>query len=91
MSAFEADRFNRSRTSPKNSCQLPVVSCQRKAGVEADVIPNLREAKVRNLLFAPANKQRLPSVLEERLQQRRAPSRQHARANFYAMIQAFMI
>ena len=28
--AFEADRFNRPRTSPENSCQWPVVSCQLK-------------------------------------------------------------
>src|ERR1039458_1741961 len=27
-STFEADRFNRSRTSPEGSCQWPVASCQ---------------------------------------------------------------
>src|ERR1700686_1368361 len=29
MSAFEADRFNHSRTSPKNSCWWPVCSTQK--------------------------------------------------------------
>jgi len=28
MSAFEADRFNHSRTSPKNSCRLSALSYQ---------------------------------------------------------------
>jgi hypothetical protein len=47
MSAFEADRFNRSRTSPE-----AVLSSQFSAKADSDVIPSLREAQMRNLRFA---------------------------------------
>src|ERR1035438_1688254 len=79
MSAFEADRFNRSRTSPENSCQLLVSSSQ------------LKPRFLVSLGMTSDGKPELATVSEKLLQDFCAASCQHAATDFHAMVQLRMI
>ena len=76
MSAFEADRFNRSRTSPREKWQS--VACGQ-GPVTVELLPDLVGA---GLLLAVA----FPPTPEKRLQQLSAPSPQHAAFHLHAVI-----
>jgi hypothetical protein len=76
MSAFEADRFNHSRTSPEEA-----ISCQRKPGFLA--------ALGRTILMV--HDQRLTTAFKERLQQFGATACEDSAADFYFVVQLRVI
>src|ERR1700722_3133691 len=78
MSAFEADRFNHSRTSPHGK------SCQLSAK------PRFLTANDSRVWLA-TNDQRLTTALKERLQQFSAATCEYTAADFHAMVQSRMI
>src|SRR3984957_6978208 len=84
MSAFEADRFNHSRTSPRYNSYQPSAFSQKH-------IPRCLTKQTRVRLLLTTNHCRLTTTPKERLQQLRAASRQNSALNLDLMIQLRMI
>ena len=84
MSAFEADRFNRSRTSPEGSCQS-------NPGFLASLGMTILKKLTTNNQRPTTNDRQLTTALKERLQQLGATACQDAAANLYFVVQLRVI
>ena len=89
MSAFEADRFNHSRTSPRRTkAVVGALRCMTKAVV---IPKRAEEAAFPTTHMWRAVPFSLPTISKERLQHFRAASREHSALNFHRMVQLRMI